>query len=108
MGRSYAPEFRHRVVQRVRGGQSVKKVAAEVGAAEATVFRWVAQDKVDRGERSGTSSRAGPNSRVLSGGSASWRPSWALSRRALSSSTRWTSCAQKEVPGNRSPDRAGL
>jgi transposase-like protein len=57
MGRSYAPEFRHRVVQRVRSGRSVKKVAAEVGAAEATVFRWVAQDKVDRGERSGTSSR---------------------------------------------------
>lgn len=57
MGRSYAPEFRHRVVQRIRSGHSVKKVAAEVGAAEATVFRWVAQDKVDRGERSGTSSR---------------------------------------------------
>ena len=58
MGRSYAPEFRHRVVQRVRSGHSVKRVAAEVGAAEATVFRWVAQDKVDRGERSGTSSRS--------------------------------------------------
>jgi len=57
MGRSYAPEFRHRVVQRVRSGHSVKKVATEVGAADATVFRWVAQDKVDRGERSGTSSR---------------------------------------------------
>jgi transposase len=57
MRRSYAPEFRHRVVQRVRSGHSVKKVAAEVGAAEATVFRWVAQDKVDRGERPGTPSR---------------------------------------------------
>ncbi len=57
MARSYAPEFRRRVVQRVRSGHSVKKVAAEVGAAEATVFRWVAQDKVDRGERAGTSSR---------------------------------------------------
>ena len=57
MARSYAPELRLRVVQRVRSGHSVKKVAAEVGAAEATVFRWVAQDKVDRGERAGTSTR---------------------------------------------------
>ena len=57
MARYYAPEFRHRVVQRVRSGHAVKKVAAEAGAAEATVFRWVAQDKVDRGERAGTSSR---------------------------------------------------
>ncbi len=53
MARSYAPEFRHRVVERVRGGRSVKAVAAEVGTSEATVFRWVAQDKVDRGERPG-------------------------------------------------------
>ena len=37
MARSYAPELRLRVVQRVRSGHSVKKVAAEVGAAEATV-----------------------------------------------------------------------
>ena len=57
MARSYAAEFRHRVVDRVRSGHSVKKVAAEVGAAEATVFRWVAQDKIDRGVRTGTSSR---------------------------------------------------
>jgi transposase len=57
MGRSYAPEFRHRVVQRVRSGRSVKTVAAEVGASEATVFRWVAQDRIDRRERPGHTSK---------------------------------------------------
>ena len=56
MGKSYAPEFRRRVVQRVRDGRAVKVVAAELGVSEPTVFRWVGQDRVDRGERAGLSS----------------------------------------------------
>lgn len=56
MGKSYAPEFRHRVIQRVRAGRPVRTVSAELGVSEATVFRWVAQDHVDRGESAGLSS----------------------------------------------------
>jgi transposase-like protein len=47
---SYALEFRRRVVGLVRGGRSVSVVASEVGVSEATVYRWRAQDRVDRGE----------------------------------------------------------
>ena len=47
--RSYAPEFRRRVVELVRGGRAVRVVAAEV-------YRWRAQDRVDRGEQPGLSS----------------------------------------------------
>jgi transposase len=54
--RSYAPEFRRRVVELVRGGRPVGVVAAEVGVSEATVYRWRQQDRVDRGERPGLSS----------------------------------------------------
>ena len=54
--RSYAPEFRRRVVELVRGGRSVGLVAAEVGVSEATVYRWRAQDRIDRGGRPGLSS----------------------------------------------------
>ena len=54
--RSYAPEFRRRVVELVRGGRAVRVVAAEVGVSEATVYRWRAQDRVDRGEQPGLSS----------------------------------------------------
>jgi transposase-like protein len=56
MGKSYAPEFRHRVIQRVGAGRAVRAVSAELGVSEATVFRWVAQDHVDRGESAGLSS----------------------------------------------------
>ena len=54
--RSCSPEFRRRVVELVRGGRSVSVVAAEIGVSEATVYRWRARDRVDRGERSGLSS----------------------------------------------------
>lgn len=56
MPRSYAPEFRRRVVDLVRAGRSVGVVAAEIGVSEATVYRWRAQDRIDRGERPGLSS----------------------------------------------------
>jgi transposase len=54
--RSYAPEFRRRVAELVRGGRTVSVVAAEIGVSEATVYRWLAQDRVDRGEQPGLSS----------------------------------------------------
>jgi transposase len=56
MARSYAPEFRRLVVELVRSGRSVGVVAAEIGVSEATVYRWRAQDRIDRGERPGLSS----------------------------------------------------
>jgi transposase-like protein len=56
MARSYAPEFRRRVVEVVRSGRAVSVVSAEIGVSEATVYRWREQDRVDRGEQPGLSS----------------------------------------------------
>lgn len=56
VSRSYAPEFRRRVVELLRGGRSVSGVAAEIGVSEATVYRWREQDRIDRGEQPGLSS----------------------------------------------------
>ena len=56
MAKSYAPEFRRRVVGLVREGRSVSRVATELGVSEATVYRWREQDRIDRGERPGLSS----------------------------------------------------
>jgi transposase-like protein len=53
--RTYDAEFRRRVVELVRAGRPVRVVAAELGLAEATVYRWKAQDQVDRGVKPGTS-----------------------------------------------------
>jgi transposase-like protein len=53
--RTYDPEFRRRVLELVRAGRPVRVVAAELGLAEATVYRWKAQDLIDRGVKPGTS-----------------------------------------------------
>ena len=55
MPRSYAPQFRALVVEQVRSGRSVAEVAAALDLRQGTVFRWVRQDKIDRGELVGTS-----------------------------------------------------
>jgi putative transposase len=52
---SYAPQFRAMVVDQVRSGLRVAEVAASVDVAESTVYRWVRQDRIDRGEIAGTS-----------------------------------------------------
>jgi transposase-like protein len=54
--RTYDAEFRRRVVELVRAGRPVRVVAAELGLAEATVYRWKAQDLIDRGIKPGSSS----------------------------------------------------
>jgi transposase-like protein len=46
MPRTYDAEFRPRVLELVRAGRSVRLVAAELGLALATVYRWKAQDLV--------------------------------------------------------------
>jgi len=44
------------VVALCRAGAAPSKVARDLGVSEATVYRWVAQDEVDVGERPGTRS----------------------------------------------------
>ena len=55
MPRTYDAEFRRRVVELVRAGRPVRVVAAELGLAQATVYRWKAQDLIDRGVKPGLS-----------------------------------------------------
>src|SRR4051812_30634723 len=43
------------VVDQVRAGRRVAEVAADVEIGKATVYRWVRQDRIDRGELAGTS-----------------------------------------------------
>jgi transposase len=57
MPKSYSPEFRRRVIELCwTGGRRPREVAEEVGVAEATVYRWIAQEEVDLGERQGVRS----------------------------------------------------
>jgi transposase-like protein len=53
--RTYDAEFRRRVMGLVRAGRPVPVVAAELGLAQATLYRWKAQDLIDRGVKPGLS-----------------------------------------------------
>lgn len=53
MPKSYPPEFRRRVIELVRTGGSAATIARDLGVSEATIYRWIAQEEVDLGERPG-------------------------------------------------------
>lgn len=56
MPKSYSPEFRRRAVELCRAGGAPSKIARDLGISEATIYRWIAQDEVDLGERPGVRS----------------------------------------------------
>lgn len=54
MPRRYSPEVRRQVVELVRAGTKVSQLAATFGMTDATIYNWLKQEKVDRGELAGT------------------------------------------------------
>jgi transposase len=55
--RRFTDEFKRNAVEVVRTtGKPIAQVARELGVTETSLGRWVAQDRVDRGEREGLSS----------------------------------------------------
>jgi transposase len=53
MPKSYPPEFRRRVIELMRAGGSARELASDLALSEATIYRWVAEEEVERGERPG-------------------------------------------------------
>ena len=53
MRRSYPPELRRQVVELARAGTRVAVLADTFGMSEVTVYNWLKQDRVDRGEELG-------------------------------------------------------
>jgi transposase len=51
--RSYPPELRRQVVELARAGTRVAVLADTFGMSEVTVYNWLKQDRVDRGEELG-------------------------------------------------------
>ena len=56
MPNQYAPEFRERIVALARSGKPASELAADYDLAEATIYRWLNQDRIDHGEKAGTTS----------------------------------------------------
>ena len=53
MPRNYPPEVRRQVVELARSGTKVKQLAKTFAMSEATIYNWLRQDRVDRGEAEG-------------------------------------------------------
>jgi transposase len=50
----YPPEFKREAVQLYRSsGESISKVAEELGVSTESLRRWVKQHEIDKGERAG-------------------------------------------------------
>jgi len=55
MPRRYPPEVRRQVIELARSGTRVGQLVATFGMSEATIYNWLRQDKIDRGEIDGVS-----------------------------------------------------
>jgi transposase len=53
MPRSYPPELRRQVIELARSGTRVALLADTFGMSEVTVYNWLKQDRIDRGEEIG-------------------------------------------------------
>ena len=53
MPKTYVPEFCRRLVDLARSGRPVKELVEEFGVSDASLYRWITQDQIDHGERSG-------------------------------------------------------
>jgi transposase len=53
MPSSYPSEVRRQVVELARAGTAVKVLASTFGMTDATIYNWLRQDRIDRGEAEG-------------------------------------------------------
>jgi hypothetical protein len=102
----YPSEVRRQVVELARAGTRVKQLAKTFSISEATIYSWLKQDRIDRGELEGLSTDQAIELAAPDAGSGSLRPSW----RSRARSTKCFSsrgCPQKALPGDQVPGRAG-
>jgi transposase-like protein len=60
--RSYPAMTRRQVVELARAGTKVSQLSATFGMGEATIYNWLSQERIDRGEIADTSTDLGSGS----------------------------------------------
>lgn len=55
MPRRYPAQTRRQVIELARSGTKVTQLVTTFGMTEATIYNWLRQDRIDRGEIPGTS-----------------------------------------------------
>ena len=57
MPASYPAEFRRRAIALVRSGWSVTKTAHDLDVTSTSIYNWIKQDRIDRGEIPGVTTQ---------------------------------------------------
>jgi transposase-like protein len=55
MPHRYPEEVRHQVIELARSGTKVAQLAETFGMSDATIYNWLKQERIDRGEVEGLS-----------------------------------------------------
>jgi transposase-like protein len=55
MPRKYPAEVRRQVIELARSGTKIAQLAETFGMGDATIYNWLKQEKIDRGESEGLS-----------------------------------------------------
>lgn len=63
MPHRYPAEIRQQVIELARSGTKVAQLAETFGISDATIYSWLKQEKIDRGEIAGAEHRGGTRSR---------------------------------------------
>jgi transposase len=53
MAHHVSPEVRRQVVELARAGTRTKQLAVTFGVSQASIYNWLKQDRIDRGEAEG-------------------------------------------------------
>lgn len=53
MSRSYSFDVRRQVIELARSGTRVAQLSVTFGMTETTIYNWLRQDRIDRGEETG-------------------------------------------------------
>ena len=102
---TYASQFRSMAVEQVRSGKRVAEVAATLEITQATVFRRVRQDRIDRVEIAGTPTAESSELRAARRRIAELESELVTVKRASALFTERSVVRQKELCGKVEPWR---
>ncbi len=103
----YPVEVRRQVVELARSGTRVVQLAETFGVTQATIYNWLKQDRIDRGEEPGLSTRGQMELAAAKRRIQQLETELAVSRK-VNEVFLEQNLPPKPLPGDRLPDRAGI
>jgi transposase len=106
MPRHYSPQVRRRVIELARAGTKVRQLARTFEMSEATIYGWLKQDRIDRGEAEGAATGQQLELAAARRRIGQLETELAVARK-VNEVVVSEGVAPKAVRGDRVPDRAG-